>query len=132
VKRALSRAFDPPAPMVPVRIRVPDGLDSAELEGKLDTGADLCAIPDRYVAELDLPPLRTVRAAGFLGGLQDTIVYRVDIAIDGMHFPAIEAVATRRPYVIVGRNILRRVVMRVDGPAEKLEIGLPKARKRAG
>jgi predicted aspartyl protease len=127
VKRALSRAFDPPAPMVPIRVRAPGGLDAADLAGKLDTGADLSAIPERHIAELDLPPVRTVRAAGFLGGLQETIVYRVDLAIDGMEFPRVEALATRRPYVIVGRNVLRRLVVRLDGPREKLELRLPKA-----
>jgi predicted aspartyl protease len=125
MKRALSRAFDPPAPMVPVRVRAPGGLDSAEIEGKLDTGADLCAMPERYVIELALPPGRTVRAAGLLGGMQEVIVYRVDLDIGGMAFHAVEALSTRRPYVIVGRNVLRHVVVRIDGPREQLEIKLP-------
>lgn len=129
MKRALSRAFDPPAPMVPIRMRAPDGLDSAELEAKLDTGADLCAVPEHHVAVLSLPPVRVVRAAGFLGGFQETIVYRVDITIDGVDFPHVEALATRRPYAIIGRNVLRRLVLRVDGPRERLEIGLPRAPK---
>ena len=129
MKRALSREFDPPAPMVPVRVRAPGRSDSAALEGKLDTGADLCAVPDRHVADLDLPPVRTVRAAGFLGAPQETVVYRADFIIDGIEFTHIEALATRRPYAIIGRNVLRRLVMRVDGPRERLEIGLPRARK---
>lgn len=119
--------------MVPVSLRAPGRLDAASLEGKLDTGADLCAVPDRHVAELDLPPIRTVRAAGVLGGLQEAIVYRVDIAFGGMEFKRVEALATRRPYVIIGRNILRRVVLRVDGPREKLEIEMPRpARTKRG
>ena len=79
MKRALSRLFDPPAPMVPVRVRAPGGLDAVEVEGKLDTGADLCAVPERHVVELALPPVRTVRAAGFLGSMQEVIVYRLEI-----------------------------------------------------
>jgi len=126
VKRALSRAFDPPAAIVPVRVRAPGTLDVTELDGKLDTGADLSAVPDRQVAELELPPVRTVRVAGFLGSLQEVIVYRVDLSIGGFEFPRVEALATRRPYVIVGRNVLRHVVLRVDGPREKLDLRLPK------
>jgi hypothetical protein len=90
--------------MVPVSVRAPGGLDVATLEGKLDTGADLSAVPERFIAELDLPPVRTVRAAGFLGEL-----------------------STRRPYVILGRNVLRRLVVRLDGPGETLEIRLPRS-----
>jgi predicted aspartyl protease len=126
MKRPLSRAFDPPAPMVPTRIRAPGGLDNAALEGKLDTGADLSAVPEGYLAELDLPPVRIVRAAGFAGELQEVVVYRVDIEIGDMSFRSIEALATRRPYVILGRNVLRRLIMRLDGPGEKLEIRLPR------
>lgn len=130
MKRALSRDFDPPAPMVPVRLRAPDGLDSTLVEGKLDTGADLSAIPEHHIAELSLPPVRTVRAAGFLGGFQEVIIYRADLTIDGMEFPHIEALATRRPYAIIGRNVLRRLVTKIDGPAERLEVGPPKVRKK--
>lgn len=53
MKRRLSRAFAPPAPMVPVSVRAPGGLDETILEGKLDTGADLSAVPERFIAELD-------------------------------------------------------------------------------
>jgi len=69
LKRALSRAFDPPAPMVPVRQRAPDGSESVTVEGKLDTGADLCAIPDPHIAELSLPPVRTALVRAILGRL---------------------------------------------------------------
>jgi predicted aspartyl protease len=126
MKRRLSHDFNPPAPMVPVRIRAPRGLDAATLEGKLDTGADLCAVPEHYLVELDLPPIRTVRAAGFTGDLEEIVVYRVDVEIGDMSFPRVEALPTRRPYVILGRNVLRRLVMRVDGPAELLEVRLPR------
>ncbi|MFO0589850.1 MAG: hypothetical protein U0441_20080 [Polyangiaceae bacterium] len=132
MKRALSRAFDPPAPMVPVRVRAPNGAPSVDLEAKLDTGADLCAVPEHHVATLALPPVRVVRAAGFLGAHQEVVVYRVDFTIDGIDFLHVEALATRRSYAIVGRNILRRLVMRIDGPKERLELGPPKAtRQRA-
>jgi predicted aspartyl protease len=112
--------------MVPVRVRAPGGVDALELDGKLDTGADLCAVPERYVAELDLPPVRTVRAAGFLGGLQEVVVYRVDVAIGTTLFPRVEALATRRPYAIIGRNVLRHLVVRLDGPRETVGIRRPK------
>lgn len=129
MKRALSRAFDPPAPMVPVQVRAPRGIDSASLEGKLDTGADLCAVPDHLVLDLDLPPLRTVRAAGFLTGVQEVIVYGIGLSLGRIDFPHVEAIVTRRPYVIVGRNVLRRLVLRMDGPKEQLDLVLPRSRK---
>ncbi|MFO0763198.1 MAG: hypothetical protein U0359_42565 [Byssovorax sp.] len=126
MKRALSRAFHPPAPMVPVRVRAPAGPDTVDVEGKLDTGADLSAVHDQTIAELDLPPVRTVRAAGFLGTLEEVLIYRADLEVDGHVFPRVEVLATRRPYVILGRNVLQHLVLRVDGPQEKLEIRVPR------
>jgi hypothetical protein len=55
----------------------------------------------------------------------------MDVSIGGMDFPRVEALATRRPYAILGRNVLRRLVLRVDGPREQLELGLPRLRKTA-
>ena len=130
MKRALDRAFHPTAPMVPVRIAAPDGVDRAAADGKVDTGADLCAIPERLVVELDVPPVRVVRAAGFGGALVEATVYRVDLEIDGMSFPHVEALATRRPYVIIGRNVLSHLVLRIDGPGERLELRQPTPRRR--
>lgn len=62
-----------------------------------------------------------------LGELQEVIVYRIDIKIGTIAFERVEALSTRRPYVILGRNILQRLVMRVDGPGATLEIRLPRS-----
>ena len=128
MRRAYSRAFDPPAQVVPLRLRAPGQVDVAHAEGKLDTGSDLCAVPERIVAALDLPPVRSVRALGFAGAIQDVTVYRVDVEIDGFVFPRIEAVATARAYALIGRNILRRLLLRLDGPRGQLDIRRPRLR----
>jgi predicted aspartyl protease len=128
MKRKLSRAFHPPAPLVPVALRAPGGVDALRLDGKIDTGADVCAVPEHVVAELDLPPVRTVRAAGFAGALQEAIVYRVDVELDGVTYRRLEALSTRRPSAIVGRNLLQSVVLRVHGPREELAIDRPRRR----
>jgi len=125
MRRRFSRAFDPPAPVVPVRLGAPGGHESAALDGKIDTGADLCGVPEQLVVTLDLPPVRSVRAAGFAGMPHDVVVYRVDIEIDGWLFPRVEALAISRPYVLVGRNVLRVLVARFDGPHEQLDLRRP-------
>jgi hypothetical protein len=71
---------------------------------------------------LDLPPVRSVRASGFAGAPRDVVVYRVDVEIDGLVFPRVEALAVARPYVLVGRNVLRSLVVRLDGPHEQLDL----------
>jgi predicted aspartyl protease len=125
VKRALDRGFDPPAPMVPARVRAPGGADWEALSAKVDTGADLSAVPDRVLEALDVAPVRVVRAATFTGALQEVPVYRVDLELAGELLPRVEALATRRPYVIAGRNVLRHFVVKIDGPREQIELRRP-------
>ena len=130
MRRAYSRAFEPPAPVVAVRLRPPGGHHGAALDGKIDTGADLCGVPEQLVIDLDLPPVRSVRAAGFAGTPREAVAYRVDMEVDGVGFPRVEALAISRPYVLVGRNVLRALVLRLDGPRERLDLHRPLRRRR--
>jgi predicted aspartyl protease len=126
MKRRFSHAFAPPAPVVPVFLRAPGGQQSAALDGKIDTGADLCGVPEQLVIDLDLPPVRSVRVSGFAGAPHEVVVYRVDVEIEGLVFRRVEALAVTRPYVLVGRNVLRKLVVRLDGPREQLDLRRPR------
>ena len=127
MRRRFSHAFEPPAPVVPVRLCTPGTHASVALDGKVDTGADLCGVPEQLVIDLDLPPVRSVRAAGFAGAPYDVVVYRVDVEIDGLVFPRVEALAIGRSYFLVGRNVLRTLVVRLHGPREQLDLGRPRS-----
>jgi len=129
VKRKYSREFAPPAPVLDVVVRVPRGSESVTLPGKLDSGADVCGVPDTLIAHLDITPVRASRAAGFAGDLREVIVYRIDIEVAGTSIQRVEALATRRPYVIVGRNVLKHFVLRLDGPKGELELRTPGVRR---
>jgi predicted aspartyl protease len=130
MKRHYSNAFEPPAPMVPITARAPLGQGSRQIEGKLDTGADICALPEHIVTDLDLPPERTVRAAGFSGVLSEMVVFRVDLELGGVQFPRVEALITRRAYAIIGRNVLRKWVLILDGPKGQLELRAMRGTRR--
>jgi predicted aspartyl protease len=131
MKRRYSDEFAPPAPVVPVTVRCPGEPRRSSLLGKLDTGADVCGVPESLIEQLDLPPVRTVRAAGFSGELSEAVVYRIDLEIGALELLRIEALATRRPYVIVGRNALRRFVLRLDGASQMLEMRVAAPRRKA-
>lgn len=125
MKRAYSRDFSPPAPMLPLVVRSPGGTEMRHIEGKIDTGADICTLPDSVIADLDLPPVRIVRAAGFGGVLQDMLLFHVDLEVAGRRSKHVEALSTRRPYAIIGRNILQQFVIRLDGPRSMLTVSVP-------
>lgn len=130
MKARYSKDFWPPAPMVPVVIRVPGELQGRRIEGKIDSGADLCAIPDDVVVELDLPPVRIVRAAGFAGHLQEATLYHCSLEIAGHRAAHVEALVTRRRYAIIGRNVLQDLLVRLHGPKQEVSLTVPTASGR--
>jgi hypothetical protein len=74
--------------------------------------------------------VRASRASGFSGSIEEVIVYRVDLEFGGALLRRVEAIATRRSYVIIGRNALKGFVVRLDGPRDELELRLVKSRHR--
>jgi predicted aspartyl protease len=105
-------------------------VDRRPVDAKIDTGADLCGVPHSLVDELDLRPFRGVRAAGINGVMGEVPVYRIEIHLDDMRFADVEALSTRRAYLIVGRNVLQHLVFRYDGPRGVIEIRDPRAKPR--
>ena len=129
MRRPYSRDFRPPAPVVPVLVRVPAHTATRQLDGKIDSGADICAVPEGIIAELDLPPVRTVRAAGLAGVLAEATLFHVELEVAGHGFEHLEVLSTRRPYAIIGRNVLQRFVVKLDGPKAFLTMNAPKTRR---
>lgn len=125
MRRQYSRDFLPPAPTAPLLIARPGGRAGKHLEGKIDSGADVCGVPEDVIAELDLQAVRVVRAAGFAGKLESATLYHCAIEFAGHRFDHVEALPTRRRYVIVGRNVLRELVVRLDGPKDSLTVTSP-------
>ena len=119
MKRRYDPGFVPPAPMIDVRLVSVEGRIRTT-PAKLDSGADLSAVPRDLIELAGLLPERLLRAASFHGDFTDVHLYRIALEIDGLLLEGVDALATRRPYVILGRNVLRHFVTRLDGPAETL------------
>ena len=117
--------------MLPVVISAPSGTEKKALEGKVDSGADLCAVPEDVIAELDAPPIRIVRAAGFDGTHREAMLYDCALEVAGQRFPHVEALATRRRYAIIGRKVLRALIVKLDGPKSSLTVMLGRPRNKA-
>jgi predicted aspartyl protease len=136
VRRRYSTVFEPLAPVVPLVVRAPGGAgsDSVSVDAKIDTGADVCTLPRHVARRLDLPAVRVARAAGFSGTPVEVIVYSADVDVDEVRIEAVDVLVTERPYALLGRNLLRRALLHLDGPRERLELRIgpaPASRRRA-
>lgn len=114
---------EPPAPAFPVRVRHPALRDrSLDLTGKIDTGADLTAIPVSVVAALTLDRTTDMAVAGFDGLPRRVELYAVQLELPTGERSRLNALAVPADYVLLGRDVLNQLRLLLDGPALSLEI----------
>ncbi len=100
------------------------------VDAKVDTGADVCTVPLHVARRLDLPAVRVARAAGFSGAPIEVVVHAADFELDDRRTDALDVLVTERPYALLGRNLLRRAVLRLDGPRELFDLRIERRSRR--
>ncbi len=117
------RSFTPPAPVADVVITHPvTGAGSGVIRGKLDSGADLTVIPGGLVADLKLSPKGRVWTRGYDGTYSQRFVYYVGLTVEGFELAAVRCIATDRPNALLGRNVMNRFVITLDGRRLRFEL----------
>ncbi len=116
---------DPPAPFVHVNLRnTTTGQELADLPAQVDHGAEIPVIPSRLADALVLPRVRMLPVKGFGEHLLQLSTILVEITIRELQPVPMEALLNPdEPYVILGRDLLNRYRIVLDGPQLALEIG---------
>lgn len=113
------RRLDPPAPMLPLAVSLPASASRLQLVGLVDTGADITVIPED-LAKQHLPVAGTVPVCGVTGTVEHTILYRAEIHVEGAR--RVLTVAGFGQETIVGRDLLRTMIVHLDGPAQQMTV----------
>jgi predicted aspartyl protease len=118
-------AANPPAPFVLVIVSNPDGTATApDLPARVDTGADRTVIPNTLVGLLGLPEVGRLVFAGLAGQEIELPVYQVRLVVRDLDPILVEVAASDgEPHVLLGRDVLNRYRVVLDGPNGRLEIG---------
>jgi predicted aspartyl protease len=124
VRYVYNQQVSPPAPFVHLSVRPPD------LEGpgiivpaQLDTAADMSVIPGRLVEQLELVPLDSISALGFGGELMTLPTFLVELQVRDLTPVTVKVLASdEEPYALLGRDVLNRFTILLDGPNLALEL----------
>ncbi len=108
--------FTPPAPVAAVIVAHSTRGTNAALSGKIDTGADCTVLPESLVSQLGLSAKGRIWTRGFEGTYSHRPIYYVQMRVEGFNVPVVRYVASPRRDVLLGRNVLNRFVLLLDGP----------------
>ena len=119
-----NQQVSPPVPFVHVTIRRPgDEALARILPAQMGTAADMAVIPWKIVEELQLLKHDEIEILGFGGHVASVASFLVQLQIHELEPVTVEALANRdEPYVLLGRDVLNRYRIVLDGPQLVLEI----------
>lgn len=119
-----STLYSPPAPVMEIWLAAPEETFLVgPLIGLVDSGADATIIPAGHLRLLPVQIDDRKLLRGQWGESRVVDVYLLDIGVDDMRLPVVEIVADDRGSdVIIGRNVLNKLHLLLDGPAQMTEV----------
>ena len=125
-KATYSKAYFPPAPILPVKITPPgEAQEEVTHIALVDTGADGTFVPTELLEALHLPIVYMTNVRSHLGErLHRVPIHKVDFVLfETIRLPNIEVVADDwGNQIIIGRNLLNKIHIHLDGLNETLKL----------
>jgi predicted aspartyl protease len=116
-------SFRPPAPVADVILIHPvTKISTAQLMGKIDSGAGITVIPYSAVAILNLNPKGQTWTRGYDGIYTLQKVYYVALSLEGKFLPSVRVISANRSNVLLGRNVINRFSINLNGKAQQVAI----------
>lgn len=120
-----NQEIDPPAPFLELIVRHPEEPTLAiNILAKIDTAADISAIPASLVNQLRLPPTRKLLVEGHEGVPAFVVTYGAIFEVAQARFKGLRVVAFPDDYVLLGRDILNYLYVQLNGPDLTFKVSL--------
>lgn len=125
------RAKIPAAPVLAIRLSAPgESARTDPIAALIDTGSDFTLVPLSLLLQIDAPEERSAFLRGLWSEQRQVTVYLADLHFENRVLPGIEVVGVedesaeddQAQEIILGRNVLNRLILLLDGPNEQTEI----------
>ncbi len=128
----LRPGYTPPMPALRVRLnRLGGAAGTASMEAIVDTGADMTIAPEWMLEQLGAIKAIETALVTQWGERHPVTLYLVDIEINGLRLPGVYIAGDENAAdVILGRNVLNKLPLFLDGPEEQAEVLDKTAAKR--
>lgn len=125
-----SRRYVPPMPVLMIRLSAPEAAPvGRSIAAVIDTGADVCLMPRALLASLELAIGEPVLIRGQWGEPIAATRYPIDLHLEQGVIPGIDVVSDPDGReVILGRNVLNKLRLLLDGPDLSTVVLTSKAR----
>lgn len=120
-----AQEVSPPAPFVYVSISRPDdsGPIADDVPAQVDSASDYTILPEALIEQLGLAQVGQLAVKGFSGVFRKAPTYLVLSGLKNRERFRIRVLGDRNePWTIVGRDVLNRFCILLDGPNEWLEV----------
>ncbi len=116
--------YFPPAPSIEIWLGVLDeSLAVGPLHALVDTGADATIVPSHHIRPLDVHVDDRKYLRTQWGERRIVDIYFLDVGICGLRLPCMEIVVDdMSDEIVVGRNVLNKLSLLLNGPGQVLEI----------
>lgn len=114
---AYDTQHDPPAPVM--QATVTNALQRRRrrsVPALLDTGSDVTAIPRSLASAIQLYPIGRLRLEDLHAETLQVLTYAVQLTVAGLVIPRLEVISTGLDYVVLGRDVLNRLYVLLNGP----------------
>jgi predicted aspartyl protease len=97
----------------------------------VDTGADATLVPMQQLQAIEAEEIYRARVRSHWGEQRTVTVFLVDLDVAGHTLPGIEVVGDELSEdILLGRNVLNRLILLLDGPAGEIDVLSKNPRQR--
>lgn len=119
-----SEDYFPPIPVLDVELATPEGNNwIGPYVAIVDSGADFSIVPMTYLRRIRPPLIRPATIFSHWRDARPVSIYSVDLRIGNILQPAVMVAGdSHSKEILLGRNLLNRLDLRLDGLKQRLHI----------